>query len=241
MSEERKKVSTEQLRILVEEIEKDSTLLNGRPAGRAPTKTKQGYTEKWENLTKKLNSVENGTIKSVTKWQQSLRDWKSNTKRKAARIMIEKNNRMELNQELTTLEHRLLSLYDENPSSLKSGGIDISYIAEVDPLSSDDATMDDYLWNNEAESIHTPFELALPKDCVKIERENEKNQKLDQEDILKRLTALEAAQQEMEKCHSEHVTAMIAALKSHTDVAFRQSKAMEAQTQAILKLLEKKG
>lgn len=240
MAEERKKVSTEQLRILVEEIEKDSTLLIGRPGGRAPIKRE--YSEKWDILAKRLNCVENGAVKNVSKWQQSLRDWKSNTKKKAAKIMKDKSCQSDVNQELTSLEQRLLNLYDEDHSPVKASGIDISYIAEIDPLSSDDS-MEEHVWN-EMESICVPNELNITKSSIATECEREK-EKLgngeDQRDILARLSAIEASQQEMEKCHHEHVKAMIAALKSHTVVALRQSKAMEAQTQAILKLLERRG
>lgn len=69
MSEERKKVSVEQLKILIEELENDATLLSGRGLVRsAPTKL--DHIAKWKQLAKKLNSVENGALKNVSKWQQ---------------------------------------------------------------------------------------------------------------------------------------------------------------------------
>ncbi|KAM3961310.1 uncharacterized protein ACR2FA_004648 [Aphomia sociella] len=248
MTEDRKKVSTEQLQLLVEEIEKDSTLLSGRPSGRAPAK--QEYIEKWKKLAKKLNTVENGTLKNVSKWQQSLRDWKSNTKRKAAKIRKDKSYQNDVNQELTSLEVRLLNLYDENPTIVKSDGIDISSIIEVDPLpnNSDDDTGDGFLLNNEVHSAHIPIEYTSYK-CIVNTGKNviEDKQKLtnfeelrnSSKDILTRLTDLEASRQEIDKCHNEHLKELITVLKEQTVMALRQSKAMEAQTKAVLKLLEK--
>lgn len=67
MSDERKKVSPEQLSMLIVEVEKDPSLL---PARGRQNRDKAELFEKWEQLAKKLNAVDNGAIKVVSKWQQ---------------------------------------------------------------------------------------------------------------------------------------------------------------------------
>lgn len=67
MTEERKKVSPEQLEILINELEKDQSLINGP---RTSAQGRTNYNAKWEELAEKLNSVEGGALKNFTKWQQ---------------------------------------------------------------------------------------------------------------------------------------------------------------------------
>lgn len=67
MSEERKKVSPEQLSMLIMEVEKDPSLLTSRGRQKGD---KAEHFEKWEQLTKKLNAIDNGAVKIVQKWQQ---------------------------------------------------------------------------------------------------------------------------------------------------------------------------
>lgn len=67
MADDRKKVCTEQLSLLLTEIEKDPLLINGRTGN---AKAKMEYTDKWTRLADKLNAVENGVFKDIHKWQQ---------------------------------------------------------------------------------------------------------------------------------------------------------------------------
>lgn len=67
MSDERKKVSPEQLSMLIMEVEKDPSLLTGKGRQKG---NKTEHFEKWEQLAKKLNTVDNGAVKVVPKWQQ---------------------------------------------------------------------------------------------------------------------------------------------------------------------------
>ncbi|XP_026329904.1 uncharacterized protein LOC113237561 isoform X2 [Hyposmocoma kahamanoa] len=130
MSDERKKVSPEQLSMLIMEVEKDPLLLTGRGRQKGD---KAEHFEKWEQLAKKLNAIDNGAVKVVSKWQQVMRDWKSNTKKKVIKAAVEGSN-----AELSDLESRVLHLYKTESSDNKSPGIDISNIAEIDPLSSEE-------------------------------------------------------------------------------------------------------
>lgn len=67
MSDERKKVSPEQLSMLIMEVEKDPLLLTSKGRQKCD---KAEHFERWEQLTKKLNAVGNGAVKVVPKWQQ---------------------------------------------------------------------------------------------------------------------------------------------------------------------------
>ncbi|XP_026747700.1 uncharacterized protein LOC113508789 isoform X2 [Trichoplusia ni] len=79
------KVLVGQLRILLEAIEKDSEMYNGRNSDMVSLVTM----EKWHLLAQKLNRFPNGANISVSSWKYVLRYWSTNTKKK--RIYEKKN------------------------------------------------------------------------------------------------------------------------------------------------------
>ncbi|RLU24778.1 hypothetical protein DMN91_002868 [Ooceraea biroi] len=78
----RKKTTTEQRLIMLHFMEEHRDLAQNRIQG--PNGKKQAALL-WEQLATKLNSCGSGTTKSIDKWIKSWRDWRTDTKAKAAK------------------------------------------------------------------------------------------------------------------------------------------------------------
>lgn len=106
----KRKVSPEQLSILVEALSENKVLVHCK---NRPSEAEKELAENlWEDLTKKLNSIGNGPSKTPSQWKKTLIDWKCNTKKKARELKEQQKTGggTTVTRGLTANEKKLMSL-----------------------------------------------------------------------------------------------------------------------------------
>ncbi|KAK5648165.1 hypothetical protein RI129_003057 [Pyrocoelia pectoralis] len=107
----KKKVSAEQLNMLVDFIGVNKVLLHGKTK---PSEAQDDVIHKlWEEIAARLNSCGSGPAKPKAQWKKTFIDWKSNTRRKS-RDLVKSQRRTGGGEDeikgLTAAEEKLMSL-----------------------------------------------------------------------------------------------------------------------------------